>query len=142
MGLAESLYAISLAYAMWATLFAVTGGDVVAITTLMLGAGGVSALGTTFIGLRKQRTESKVAMQSIDQQARTVFAETAESAMRSVGEALTRLREEAAADRKRFASDREMFEKRLAECEDDCGVCRARWEGHASVCPLLKGPPP
>lgn len=135
MAVGEPITAQHPVLAVLSILIALTGGDVVALVTIALSGGLVGAIGTTVVGLRKQRSEATVSQASVVTEARTVAAATAESAMKVMNDALDRVVAEADADRARF-------DRRLADCESECQTCRQRWEGHASVCPLLGGTPP
>lgn len=100
-------------------LYAVTGGDLVLFTTAILGSGGVAAIMTTFVGLKKLRDEAKERQREEARTFRTVAAEEAESAMRVMGEAVDRVAADLAKERAaRIESDR-----KLAECQEQCDKC-------------------
>lgn len=135
MGFDPSNGTIALIISMGALIWGLTGADLVGLVSLIIGSSAATAVVTGLFGLRKSRAETKIALATSETTSRTVAAETAEAAMRMMGEAMART------ETQRAAAEA-AYEARLAACEQDCKTCNERWQGHASVCPLLGGTPP
>jgi hypothetical protein len=113
-----------------AAMFALTGGDWVALITLLIGTSGLGSLFTSWFNLRKIRLEEAEAGKRHTTEARTVARDEAESAMKIMGEVVKQ--------KERQYQD---LAQRVEICEDRCRACQAEVSAHAAICPLYGGTP-
>lgn len=127
MGLVD-IYAA--AYFTWAVLFALTGGDLAAMTAALLGSSGLTAGVTFFVGIRKWRQAAAQQRIAGSAEMKTVAKDEVESAMRVMGELNMKL-----------DNTNTRLESRIVECERRCTECQQNWADHRTICPLFGGPP-
>lgn len=97
---------------------ALTGSELLAMVTLLLGSSGLSAIVASIASIRRVRLEAATSKADAEVRIRTVAAEEAEAAIRIMGASLVRLKEEVV-----------VLNKRIEECEQ-------KHREHSLVCPL------